>query len=104
MRRRSRVEVFEEIRRDARVDPSLSVRQLARRHGVHRRAVRQALASPVPPPRKEYPNRSRPAIDPWVEVIDGWLIGDKAVHRKQAILPDGCGSAWSPSTALACRR
>lgn len=83
MRRRSRVEVFEEIRRDARLDPSLSVRQLARRHGVHRRAVRQALASPVPPPRKRYPARARPAIDPWVEVIDGWLIADTTVVRKQ---------------------
>ncbi len=83
MRRRSRVEVFEEIRRDARLDPSLSVRQLAKRHGVHRRAVRQALASPVPPPRKVYPNRPRPAIDPWVEVIDSWLIADQQVTKKQ---------------------
>ena len=83
MRRRSRVEVFEEIRREARTDPSLSVRELGRRHGVHRRAVRQALASPVPPPRREYPNRSRPAIDPWREVIDAWLVADQGVHRKQ---------------------
>ena len=83
MRRRSRVEVFEEIRRDARLDPSLSVRQLAKRHGVHRRAVRQALVSAVPPPRKVYPNRPRPAIDPWVEVIDSWLIGDQQVTKKQ---------------------
>jgi len=77
------VEVFEQIRRDARLDPSLSVRQLARRHGVHRRAVRQALVSALPSPRKVYPNRSRPAIDPWVQVIDGWLIGDQKVVRKQ---------------------
>ncbi|MEO7061761.1 MAG: IS21 family transposase, partial [Lapillicoccus sp.] len=77
------MEVFEEIRRDSRAEPGLSVRELARRHSVHRRAVRQALASPVPPPRKEYPNRVRPAIDPWAEVIDGWLIGDQEVHRKQ---------------------
>lgn len=83
MRRRSRVEVFEEIRREARTDPSLSVRELARRHGVHRRAVRQALASPVPPPRREYPNRSRPAIDPWREIIDALLVADQGVHRKQ---------------------
>ena len=83
MRRRSRVDVFEEVRRDARLDPSVSVRQLARRHGVHRRAVRQALVSPVPPPRRVYPSRPRPAIDPWVEVIDGWLVGDQGVTRKQ---------------------
>jgi len=76
------VELFEEIRRDRRVE-ALSIRELADRHKVHRRAVRQALASPLPPPRKEYVARSRPAIDPWSQVIDGWLIGDQTVHRKQ---------------------
>ena len=78
----SRVELFEEIRRDRRIE-ALSIRELAERHKVHRRAVRQALASPVPPPRKEYVARSRPATDPWAGVIDEWLIGDKDVHRKQ---------------------
>ncbi|MFN8030389.1 MAG: hypothetical protein U0Q10_08620 [Dermatophilaceae bacterium] len=61
----------------------MSVRELAVRHGVHRRTVRQALASALPPPRKEYPARARPAIDPWREIIDGWLIGDQDVPRKQ---------------------
>jgi hypothetical protein len=40
--------LFEQIRRDARVE-GLSVRALAKRHRVHRRTVRQALASAVPP-------------------------------------------------------
>lgn len=79
---RSRVEVFEAIRRDRRLE-GLSIRELAARHGVHRRSVRQALASAVPPPRKQYPKRVRPAIDPWIEVIDAWLIADKQVPRKQ---------------------
>ena len=48
---RSRVEVFEVIRRDHRRE-ELSIRQLAERHRVHRRTVRQALESAVPPPRK----------------------------------------------------
>ena len=48
---RSRVELFEQIRRDRRVE-GLSVRELAGRHRVHRRTVRQALASAVPPARK----------------------------------------------------
>jgi hypothetical protein len=43
----SRVELFEQIRRD-RDREGLSIRALAERHGVHRRAVRQALGSPVP--------------------------------------------------------
>jgi predicted DNA-binding protein (UPF0251 family) len=61
---RSRVEVFEQIRRDARCE-GLSIRELAVRHQVHRRTVRQALASAIPAQRKGYPSRPRPAIDPW---------------------------------------
>lgn len=83
MRQRSRVELFEQIRRDRRADPSVSVRELARSHGVHRRTVRQAIASAVPPPRQAYPARARPALDPWREVIDGWLIADQDAPRKQ---------------------
>lgn len=79
---RSRVELFEQIRRDRRVE-KLSIRELADRHRVHRRTVRQALASATPPPRKAYARRARPAMDPWVEVIDSWLLGDREVPRKQ---------------------
>jgi DNA replication protein DnaC len=79
---RSRVEVFEGIRRDRRVE-GLSIRALAERHQVHRRTVRQALASVVPPPRKAYARRARPAIDAWAEVIDGWLAADQRLPRKQ---------------------
>jgi transposase len=79
---RSRVELFEQIRRDRRVE-GLSIRELAERYRVHRRAVRQALASAVPPPRKRYPTRSHPAIDPYAEIVDGWLIADRDVPRKQ---------------------
>ena len=54
------VELFAAIRRDARVD-EMSIRELARRHGVHRRTVRQALGAAEPPPRKR-PAPSRPAM------------------------------------------
>jgi hypothetical protein len=53
-----RVALFEAIRRDPHRD-GLSIRDLARRHGVHRRAVRQALASPAPLAKRS--PRSRPA-------------------------------------------
>jgi len=79
---RSRVELFERIRRDRRVE-QVSIHELAERHRVHRRTVRQALANAIPPPRKTYPRRPRPAIDPYVEVIDSWLLADRAVPRKQ---------------------
>jgi transposase len=45
--------------------------------------VRQALESAVPPPRQPYPQRPRPAIDPYAPVIDGWLLADKEAPRKQ---------------------
>jgi hypothetical protein len=79
---RSRVELSEQIRRDWRAGER-SIRELAVRHHVHRRTVRQALASAVPPPRKAYPPRSRPAIGPYAAIIDGWSVADREVPRKQ---------------------
>lgn len=79
---RSRVEVFEQIRRYHRLE-ALSIRELAERHWVHRRTMRQALASAVPPPRKPYRSRPRPAIDNHASVIDEWLIADQQAPRKQ---------------------
>ena len=67
-------------------------------------AVRQALASALPPSRKEYVARSRPAIDPWSSVIDAWLIADQDVLESSGTRPGGCGSGWWPSTAPSCRR
>ncbi|WP_050766554.1 IS21 family transposase [Janibacter sp. HTCC2649] len=77
----SRVELFAAIRRDARVE-EVSIRELARRHGVHRRTVRQALAVAEPPPRKA-PTRSSPRLDPFKDVIDGMLRADLDAPRKQ---------------------
>ncbi len=71
---RSRVDVFAEIRRDARVE-GLSVRELARRHGVHRRTVRAALESAQPPARKTQV-RSAPRLDrfkPAMGLLKFWL-------------------------------
>jgi transposase len=79
---RSRVELFEQIRRDWRAEGA-SIRELAGKHHVHRRTVRQALASAVPPPRKAYSRRPRPAIDRYAGLIDGWLLADREVPRKQ---------------------
>ena len=57
----SRVELFEQIRREHDRE-GLSIRELARKHGVHRRAVRQALESPLPPPRKKPAGRQAPVL------------------------------------------
>ncbi len=78
----SRVECFEQIRRD-RDREGLSIRALAARHGVHRRAVRQALASPLPPPRKRPTGRPAPKLGDYRQLIDQWLTADQTAPRKQ---------------------
>ena len=60
----------------------MSVRALARKYGVHRRTVHQALASPLPPERK-VPQRSAPVLGPWKAQIDAWLVDDLSAPRKQ---------------------
>ena len=77
----SRVELFAAIRRDARVE-ELSIRQLADKHHVHRRTVRQALISAVPPARK-VPAREPRVLEPFRPVIDAMLREDLTAPRKQ---------------------
>ncbi|WP_255802342.1 IS21 family transposase [Mycobacteroides abscessus] len=78
----SRVELFEQIRVDRR-ESGASIRELAARYRVHRRTVRQALESAVPPPRKAYPQRRWPSMAPWVATVDAWLIADQSAPVKQ---------------------
>lgn len=76
------MEQFEAIRRDH-ARGELSTRALARRHGVHRRAVRQALADPVPPAKRPPTSRRTPKLGAYRSVIDDWLRPDALVPRKQ---------------------
>ena len=78
---RSRVEEFAEIRRAARVE-GLSINALAKRFRVHRRTIRQALASAEPPARKT-PERAAPKLDAVRQLIDGMLRQDMDAPRKQ---------------------
>jgi hypothetical protein len=76
-----RVELFELIRKDH--EFGLSIRAVARRRGIHRRMVRQALASLVSPPRKK-PQRRCPVMTDEVKAfIDGILVADRDAPRKQ---------------------
>lgn len=70
----SRVQLFEQIRRESRIE-GLSVRALAKRHGVHRRTVRQALASAMPPEPSPRVWQSR-KIDLYAAAIDAMLTTD----------------------------
>lgn len=75
------MELFAAIRRDARVE-ECSIRELAERYQVHRRTVRQALASAAPPARKTA-RRTSPRLEPFKAAIDEMLRADLDAPRKQ---------------------
>src|SRR5260370_34235541 len=76
----SKVELFAAIRWDH--QKGLGVRALARKYQVHRRTVRQALGSPVPPERKA-PAREVPVREAVAGWIDAMLAEDLDAPRKQ---------------------
>lgn len=76
----SRVELFEKIRRDHKRGDS--IRELAVKYRVHRRTVRQAISSPLPPERRT-PVRRSPVLGPWAGTVREWLTADLEVPRKQ---------------------
>ncbi len=124
------VEQFEQIRRD-REREGLSIREPARRYGVHRRAVRPALASPLPPQRKAPERRPAPKLGP---IVSGPrrsrssapptapLRNGSAAHHQLSIKQEKPRRGWGhfkpsrrprasstaaatvPSTSSACRR
>ena len=90
--------VYEQIRK-AHEREGLSVRSLARRFHVHRRDVRQALASAVPPPAKRPRPRPHPRSTPGSRLSKPELEEAKKPRGNNAIAPGGSGSACAKSTA-----
>ena len=76
------MDLFESIRK-AHKREGLSIHALSRVFKTHRRTVRLALGSAVPPPRRAMPVRVSPVLGPWKSVIDGWLEGDRDAPKKQ---------------------
>jgi transposase len=79
--RRSKVELFEQIRREYEHGVG-TIKGVARKLGVHRRMVREALASAVPRERKKAV-RKRPKIEQARSFIEAILESDKRAPRKQ---------------------
>ena len=74
------MELFEEIRRGYAAGET--IKGLAKKHGVHRRMVRQAIASAIPPASGRS-SGTQPKLDPVKEHIDQMLEVDRQAPRKQ---------------------
>ena len=64
------MELFEEIRRGYAAGET--IKSLARKHGIHRRMVRQAIASAMPPKRKMPSRLAMLLKSPWMTPIRGF--------------------------------
>lgn len=80
-KRRAKVELYEEIRREFEHGAG-TIRAVARKLGIHRREVRKALASAVPAERKN-PEREHPKLGAAIPFIDSILELDRKAPRKQ---------------------
>jgi transposase len=78
---RAKVELFEEIRREYEFGAG-TILGVAKKLGVHRRMVREALGNAVPSRRKK-PERKRPKLAPVMPFIDAILAADRSAPRKQ---------------------
>ncbi len=75
------MELFEEIRRDYEHGEG-TIKGIARKLGVHRRMVREAIASAVPRERK-VAVRKKPKLGPAITFINTILEADQKAPRKQ---------------------
>lgn len=78
----TKVELFEIIRKEHFIQEK-SIRRIARDHSIHRRVVRQALESSVPPPRATV-RRKCSVLTPAIKYMIDQIIGsDQKAPRKQ---------------------
>jgi len=81
MAKRSRVELYEQIRK-AHEREKLSIHELARRFHTHR-PLRAPGARVGRATAAEEPRAHRPVLGPYHGLIDTWLVADREAPRKQ---------------------
>ena len=95
------MELFEQIRREYEHGGG-TIRGIAKKLGIHRRMVREAVLSAVPVERKT-PIRERPELEPAMAFIDAVLEAgqesspEAAAHRTSDLVPDPRRDAGSGS-------
>jgi hypothetical protein len=60
----------------------MSQREAARHFNISRDSVRKMMAFSTPPGYRRRAPVKRPKPDGFTEIIDGWLEGDREVHRR----------------------
>ena len=78
---RAKVDLFEQLRREHEFGVG-TIAGVAAKFGVHRRLVRQAIGSALPP-KHRYPPRARPKLGAVADFIDKILDDDRLAPRKQ---------------------
>lgn len=77
MDRRAKVELYEQIRREYEHGGG-TIRGIAKKLGIHRRMVREAVVNAVPVKRKT-PERERPKLEPAMAFVDAVLA--RIIHE-----------------------
>lgn len=64
-------------------DRGMSQREAARHFGISRDTVRKMMTYSVPPGYRRRAPVRRPKLEAFIPIIDGWLVADRTVPRKQ---------------------